>query len=1060
MKSKLMFLRTLALVAVIVAHAVPAAAAIQIAGLKLRVTTGSLEVTFESAAVTGIRNLATGEQYIVKPGPSWLQLKLLEGGDIRPFSLPAWQSVYSPEFGTVAVLDFVESGVKMRMQVGIDPAKDEIAVRVRGALDDTVTAEPGVISGLWGITGLSLNPGRLVIPAQAGTFFDLTSQPDLIALDYPVHWEHGFVVYETGQGGFLIYANDDKPFFKRLHASRQTGNLDMALEYFAVAPWRKAREVMEHEWRLSGFAGDWRTPTSRYKQWLSGVRPNVPADGGRAWMKDIRGVITLQTLDLEVLNTLAANVVPEKTLLYIADWRRDSYDVNYPDYTPSSLAKDFVDKAHALGFRVMAHVNLLGVSQVNPHYESLKQFQIKAGHDLEPLGWLWGFPEGHPLRIAYISPASSAYRRVFIDSVRPAIQDLHLDALHLDAGGAIVNDGNGLIEGMTSIQGIMELHRDLIREFPDLVLGGESTNEVIAPFNWVAQRWTSESPAHPISTFLAGDQVRFYGFLDQPAADYPGFVKYVNRYEGQGILPTVQVTHMRDLGPDRLRTHDLLKQMKLWQEAGFDPDWQAPWEDRPFLFQGSNGRSAQFESGGESVRLRVDGEVLYERSRNVTSIETDRFIANWPAYDDKNLYGLDANRQYWIERDPYRPQGLPHLRELPPNVTIGTGTLITPTYGYFDLATAEGAARFNFVESFKDTRSGTIYGNRDYPVAFGAATAITQLVVGGQLAPRVLLMSPPYQGPVLGGAIYSEYRVPVPRAPRATLAFEAALADGTYLSDGVLMVLRINGEEKWRSTMQADGWHPVEIDLTPYAGTDITVRLIAHPGPRGNAFLDWACWTNLRIVADLTRPWTSLFLELAAPGRAESLSRNAIMESLERTTAQVRVDIPGSFVFFSEPPPSIALKQSLLDLKFDVWRADYGGLPYPYLYENSGEISIAASDTVEKARSLSTRPARDSVTIATFPVRLPPDATQLSFSAGLLDPPAYFGAPVNYTGVKMSLRINETEVWSEEIRTAKWRDLTADLTRWAGQDVLIQLSVDSLDSATFDWGQWAGLIVE
>jgi hypothetical protein len=228
---------------------------------------------------------------------------------------------------------------------------------------------------------------------------------------------------------------------------------------------------------------------------------------------------------------------------------------------------------------------------------------------------------------------------------------------------------------------------------------------------------------------------------------------------------------MRDLAPDRLRAHDLLKQMKLWQEAGFDPDWQAPWEERPFLFQGANGRKAELESDQQSVRLRVDGEVLYERARNVTSVETDRFIANWPAYDDRSLYGLDPNRQYWIERAPYRPAGTPHLRDLPPNVTVGLGTLVTPTYGYFDLSTTEGRARFDFVESFKDTRSGTIYGGRDYPVIFGATTAITQLVVGGQLAPRVLLMAPPYQGPVLGGAIYSEYRVPVPRALKASLVF-------------------------------------------------------------------------------------------------------------------------------------------------------------------------------------------------------------------------------------------------------------------------------------------------
>ena len=47
-------------------------------------------------------------------------------------------------------------------------------------------------------------------------------------------------------------------------------------------------------------------------------------------------VILIALLDINVLDKLAEQVDPTKTLLYLVDWTKDGHDINYPDYTPKT----------------------------------------------------------------------------------------------------------------------------------------------------------------------------------------------------------------------------------------------------------------------------------------------------------------------------------------------------------------------------------------------------------------------------------------------------------------------------------------------------------------------------------------------------------------------------------------------------------------------------------------------------------------------------------------------------------------------------------------------------
>jgi hypothetical protein len=103
-----------------------------------------------------------------------------------------------------------------------------------------------------------------------------------------------------------------------------------------------------------------------------------------------------------------------------------------------------------------------------------------------------------------------------------------------------------------------------------------------------------------------------------------------------------------------------------------------------------------------------------------------------------------------------------------------------------------------------------------------------------------LVTHPPQQGQT-----YIDYHLELPRTP-ARLETAVAIQDGSA-STGITFSVLANGQELWRDTVSAaDGWHPVSVDLSDFAGQALWLTLCVDPS--GPATYDWARWAEPAIV--------------------------------------------------------------------------------------------------------------------------------------------------------------------------------------------------------------------
>jgi len=1063
---------------------------VQISNGELVVETDRIRARFSGSALVEFTNLITQETYLENSGSQWLIIREMDQEE-NIFLIPeGWRIAEDPELGQVGVNRFANLGREVTLKAGIDRETDEVILRISGKSSDT-----GVVSVFWGIEGVHFKTEKLIIPGQAGSYFNLQSDQAAVALDYPVHWESQMVLYETDQGGFMFFANDEKALFKRILASRETGNLDFGVEMFALAPWINATKTPEIEWRFHAFRGDWRSGAARYRDWMRGVWP--PDDSpARSWTQSIMGVVTVFQTDKRVVDRLRETLVPEKTMIYLVDWRRDPYDTNYPDYTPNEQLIPFVEYAHEHGFRVMLHMNALGVSTTHPKFKELRRFQIRDADDLNPLYWPFGLwpshtPPEHIQGFAFISPAASEYRRLYIEILRQLIEETHIDAVHMDAGGVLLNDGNGLIEGMTVTEGMIRLQTEILEEFPNLVIGSESTTEALAPHNRFAQRWGADSPPHPISTFLLGDQVTFYGFLDQPLTEEPEFIDYIRRYEGIGVMATPIVRKLDDLNPDRTGMNRLLKLIRVWQDLDLVPDWSSLFPFQPvrtdsenpgtvielpgyggpivipetgpstsewstiFRFGNDSGIRAVFEKDKNLVRLRIGSNPIYIRVHGAKKVVTPFYIPSWPAFNDDELLGLNPTAEYWLDVEPTRPDNMVHLTKLPPNVRIGPETIITSDFALFDLK-ENPSTGFDFIKKFDLTRKGTIYNRRDYLFSLGAVAELTRLSINGEVRP-VFLTHPPFER-YPNGAVFFEYAVNVPEYENISLDFEVALADiavsGPIRSDGVTLAVWIDGVEHWRDWVLRAGWNPGRVDLSAFAGQTIKIRFITHSGPRMDTTLDWAVWSNVEIKAEGI-PAPAEF-EVSTPGGRQPLQ---VYGGEMRSDSEVLSSVPENLLFFLEPGSRVEPGEYLMDHPYVLHTVYNHGLPSPSQIPGNGQQGQVKSNDEIEERALVALPPSHARTVISFPLRLSSGIEALSFRVGMADGPPPFPKDVNYSGVVFEVRVNGKHRWSREVDVNGWIDGEIDLKQWRNQNVLIQLVTDANGIDTFDWSHWADLTV-
>ena len=309
----------------------------------------------------------------------------------------------------------------------------------------------GKAEGVWGVSWEIANiplEYAIIVPGRSGVRLTPETASRREQFDYPIGWEAQLVIVEGPKGGFYVWADDTQGRYKRLLVERSASGWRLTLTTLNNAPFDRLTECESVPWHLNVYQGDWRVPARRYREWAEQHFKPVKIEQQKpAWIQDIRCVV-IMGLNTEVLEALPGRLDPQQTILYIPSWRAAGYDRDYPVYDqPLEGLRPFVKRAHALGFRVMLHVNYFGVDPLNPLYEQFAPFQVRDPWGEHPLKW-WLWTRAEPeIRFAYINPAHAAWRRTFVDAMVKLCRDNRIDSLHLDQTLCIYNDHNGLLEG-------------------------------------------------------------------------------------------------------------------------------------------------------------------------------------------------------------------------------------------------------------------------------------------------------------------------------------------------------------------------------------------------------------------------------------------------------------------------------------------------------------------------------------------------------------------------------------------------------------------------------------
>lgn len=1029
----------------------------------LEVTSARMRVVFRGADVVAVENLLTGASAALdsagEASAKPVAMLVKPNGSAVPESDHLVWAVEESQDGLTSarIVSPDGSAPGLGMTVRIDPQAGQIVVRISARV-----FSPGLRGIRWGLRNLDLTKHRLILPVLGGIVFDQSKPPPAgFSASSESQWEAPFLLLASQQGGMVVFNSKHEAPFRMLEVVSPSGEpnggsrTSLAIESRATGLWSEAASIAPVEWRLDCYRGSWMDGADLYRRATPADWAEPALSPAGSWIRDIRTVITLSGPLLDP-DQLAALTNPKQTLLYLPGWRASCYDCNYPDYTPLPEAAAYIARAHELGFRVMLHVNPFGVSPAHPDYERVRRYQMRDPQSGALQGWRWDQPDSEPARFAFLNPAAPEWRSLFIGRLRPAIAQLRPDALHLDQAGLLPNDGNGLVDSRTPVEGVIELCRQLNAVFPGVLLASEGVNDQIAPLVWLSQRWSARQTgvpgdAHPLTSYLLGSRCfRLYGYLGMPSPGAPGYMTNLRQYERQAVLPTISLgseDQIDSMTPDLRRA---FRVARLWQDQQLEPRWTPLSNESRLFYQGtSDSAGAMFQADGASVRMDAGGQTVYQRASGVSIVDSPLMIPGWPAFDAQRLFGLDPLEEYWLDPGDARPINAAHVSNLPGDVMLDNQTIQTPDSMLLALRPASRLV-FDAVESIGRAKAGMLSlddGDIGLPVSGPAAVSTgNDLRVGGQ-GRTAILVHPP------GGPASTYLDFPVTLPANSRLTFSTGILDGAQRTEPVRFSVCVDDVEIWRCETVPGRWAPATVDLSPFAGRSVRIRFLTQAG---NAAFASAAFSDPRIT-EAPAVGAGVTVEVTAPGREAVVVATQAVQVVAGESGRFelsRVPLESRIPIFYRPLRTFQSGQSLLDLPFTNLQQQKNQMAVPGPVFGSGTLQGAMSGGVTRDKSVSAHPPNDGVTQLIWTGQLPDvPSLQLAVAAGLQDG--------NHSeGVIFRVQINGQPAWEVRVQESGWVSGQIDLTRYRNQPVLIQLITDSAGSNAFDWAYWSDLTLK
>jgi len=427
--------------------------------------------------------------------------------------------------------------------IRLDPETGDLCVMPGGR-----SARAGVLAVRWNMP--FAGEAALVLPCVNGIFVERDREfPGNDRFPWPFRWNAQLVIAQRDACSLMIHSEDTAFKFKALNLARKGGLTTLGFDSEQVGPVWDNRSAGGVEWCLNVYHGDWQNPARRYRDWMNRTYQLEAKRARRPeWVKDISFTFQWANADTKLLDALSQIYPAEKTLIHLSNWRTSKYDVDYPDYIPSAEARAFLEKANAMGFKVMPHFNYFACYLKHPLFQQVRDWQIRSVNRNEPQGWYWP-PETHDYtRMAYIHPGLGLWRRALTDAVIESCRSLKAPAAFLDQTLCTWNTDNGLVDNMTTVEGMRQMQEEFAAIQPDLVLAGEGLNEISLQRECFAQAhihdgWGELRPhhvpaAHPICSFLWQGHTRLVGYYHLGPRDKDAEIG-IEVYRRMGAIPTL-----------------------------------------------------------------------------------------------------------------------------------------------------------------------------------------------------------------------------------------------------------------------------------------------------------------------------------------------------------------------------------------------------------------------------------------------------------------------------------------------------------------------------------------
>lgn len=520
-------------------------------GEKLYVETPAFSARFDNAKLVSIIDRQTGVEFLRDSEVSALEVTFTSGD---PLTVDKHQHTVVRQLSPLASRVIISGNDSEReLFIRLDPDTGDLCVTPSGR-----TSRGGVHTVRWNLS--FTEESALVLPCVNGLIVESDRPfPSDSRFQWPFTWNAQLAIAERGNASLMIHSEDTAYKFKRLNLSRNKGYSTLGFESEQVGPLWNNRNAGGVEWRLNVYDGNWQKPASRYREWMQKVYILADKRAHRPkWVDDISFCYCWVHSDPELLEAMARLYPAEKSLIHLSHWRTSEYDIDYPDYFPSDKARAFLEKANAMGFRVMPHFNYWACYDKHPLYARLRDWQIRGTHLNEPQGWYWP-PETHDFtRLAYIHPGLGLWRRTIIDAVLEARREVNAPAVFLDQTLCTWNTDNGIIENMTTVEGMWRLQEEFTAVQPDIVLAGEGLNEISFQRQCFAQGhihdgWGSLTSdhvksQHSICSYLWGDHCRLVGYFHLNPKDEDAELG-IEVYRRMGTIPTITKPTPETLDP-------------------------------------------------------------------------------------------------------------------------------------------------------------------------------------------------------------------------------------------------------------------------------------------------------------------------------------------------------------------------------------------------------------------------------------------------------------------------------------------------------------------------------